>query len=159
MVIFLTGEQQVGKSTIISKFIKAHPELKLGGYFTVHDTEEIIMKPAANPDSKGYVVGIKKTCGYPEVFEKEGVEILQASKVTDLIILDEVGWMESKALNFSNEILSIIKSGKNVLGVLRKDLDTELAKAIKQEAEVIEVSPSNRDQTLVYIEMRYKNEV
>lgn len=40
MNIFLTGNVQVGKSTILNRFISSHPDLKIGGFKTLTNFDE-----------------------------------------------------------------------------------------------------------------------
>lgn len=40
MNIFLTGNVQVGKSTILNRFIFSHPDLKIGGFKTLTNFDE-----------------------------------------------------------------------------------------------------------------------
>ena len=147
MKIFLTGERGIGKSTIISKVLAELSQCSLGGFFTRPDGEYIKMYPAADENAAGFVVGKRKVSGFTEAFDTDGVDLLKRSLSSDLIILDEIGWMESSAEKFSSAIMDILSSDKNVLGVLRLGCETELAKAIKKDTSVkiIRITEENRN--------------
>ncbi len=145
MIIFLTGDKQTGKSTRIQQMIadlKAQkPDLKIGGFYTKADGEDIRMISAGNPD-KSFIVGKRKICGYEEAFNTGGVALLNGPETrnADLIIMDELGWMESGAAEFSKAVLSTLDyaSEKNiaVFGVLRKDCNSDLINSIKNRPDV-----------------------
>ncbi len=161
MHIFLTGEIQIGKSTIIRKVLSAFPRIKVGGYCTI--TREDI------PDAKGsvYIImpdeenaqfgehnraGIRYNHGkgrkaFAEVFDNYGVECLSRSENSDIIIMDEIGVMEREADLFSEKIISLLDNSKHVFGVLRKSADTPLAKTIRSHSNVciVEVNENNRE--------------
>lgn len=145
MIFFLTGDRQIGKSTLIRQMIEEQrakkPDLKIGGFYTKPDGEDIRMFYAGNPD-KSFIVGKRKICGYEEAFNTEGVALLESdsTKKADLIIMDELGWMESSAAEFSKAVLETLDyaSKKNiaVFGVLRKDCNSDLINSIKNRSDV-----------------------
>lgn len=123
------------------------PDCRLGGYYTKADGENIKMYPAADKNAAGFIVGKRKVSGFPEVFDAKGVELLEDTASSDIIILDEIGWMESSAGRFSSEILNILSSDKTVLGVIRLGCETELIRSIKSNPSVtlFTVTEENRD--------------
>lgn len=151
MHIFLTGDKQIGKSTIINKTLerlkKANPKMVVGGFKTIAGNEEVFMH-YLNSDKK-FAIGKRKIGGYTRAFNTEGVRLLQNTENTncDLIVMDEIGWMESNAEAFASEILKVLDGTVPVIGVIRKDCDTILISEIKRRAdcEVIEVTIDNRD--------------
>ena len=137
MNIFLTGEIQVGKSTIINKFLDSHKNLKVGGFRTISNFDEnlgvkggvyIVSASDKNPiftenNHVGNRGEIKK--GFSDKFNLKGVEFLSNVDDCDLILMDEIGFMESKAKEFSNLLISI----------LDKDITSdEVSKVIKKAA-------------------------
>lgn len=126
---------------MIADFRAQKPDLKIGGFFTRPDGENIRMFYAGNPD-KSFIVGKRKICGYEEAFNTEGVALLndESTKNADLIIMDELGWMESGAAEFSKAVLETLDyaSEKNiaVFGVLRKDCNSDLINSIKMRPDV-----------------------
>lgn len=144
--IFLTGNRQIGKSTIIKKILAELEGVAPGGYFTLGKGRDIFMFPASGRAEDGFAVGQRGSCGFTQVFNEKGTQILKDSEAAELIVLDEVGWMERDAAVFSEEILKLLSSGKCVLGVIRKDCDTALCNAIRKApgVKIIEVSEQNR---------------
>jgi len=131
MHIFLQGQRGIGKSTVILKtleLISAGTGLTLGGFFTWKgsaDDLNVYMKPA-NPDKVGekYLlaswdpVNGRLLCD-GQGFEHDGVRLLSESKNADLIIMDELGYLESKATRFKNAVMDTLAGRATVLGVLR----------------------------------------
>ncbi|MCQ2972016.1 MAG: nucleoside-triphosphatase [archaeon] len=159
MNIFLTGEIQVGKSTIINKFIKSHSDLKIGGFKTLTNFNQdqgvymgVYIVPGCDyePDySEESHVGDRgnKKSGYPEKFNSKGVDILNTSGDYDLILMDEIGFMETKAENFANAVLKFLDGNVPVIGVV-KPMMKGLPLAVKQhpKTKVLEVTKDNRDE-------------
>ena len=147
MKVFLTGERQIGKSTIIQKVLKLIGPVELGGYFTRVSGSEICMYPASDPDAQGFAVGKKGKIGYPEVFDGKGSELLEKSVSKELVILDEIGWMESDADNFSQTVIDLVSSDVDVLGVIRLGCSSKLCNALRemQGVEILTVTEENRE--------------
>ena len=115
MHIFLTGDVQVGKSTIIRKTLLALQLQAIGGFrsISVPDLPDGAMSVYLIPAGDEHPmmgdwnrVGIRKGCGrgigkFPEAFERAGVQALVDAENMPLILMDEVGRMESAAARFS----------------------------------------------------------
>ena len=146
MNIFIIGDRQIGKSTRIQQMIEDakadKPDLKIGGFYTKADGENIFMQYASNP-AKSFIVGKRKVCGYEEAFNTDGVALLKdpSTREADLIIMDEIGWMESSASKFSSQVLETLdmatRCGSSVLGVLRKGCESDLILTIKNRPDVL----------------------
>ena len=114
MHIFLTGDVQVGKSTIIRKTLLALQLQAIGGFrsISVPDLPDGAMSVYLIPAGDEHPmmgdwnrVGIRKGCGrgiekIPEAFERVGVQALVDAENMPLILMDEVGRMESAAARF-----------------------------------------------------------
>lgn len=151
MKIFLTGEKQIGKSTVINECLRIlgirNPFVSVGGFKTVMDGNDIVMHSInVSPEISG-LVGRRYESGFPDAFNTIGCEILSKSHGKDILIMDELGWMEENAEAFNSAVESAITSNSNVLGVLRKNCETKLNKNIAQMSDVtvIEVNLDNRD--------------
>ncbi len=130
MITFLTGRSQVGKSTIIKKLLKASSS-SIGGFKTkwmpVDGGKVLILLPYNVPDEEYTDENIaardnfsdKSRTVYPEVFDILGPKILAESMDCDYIIMDELGYMESKSPSFQKAVQSVLDSGKDILGVLQ----------------------------------------
>ena len=201
MHVFLTGDIQVGKTTLINKVLNELPKCRLGGFRTVTKADipgtagSVYIVRANESCSAGAActggagerfgdenhawilrgdenhagihfgdenrevirfgdenrVGIR--CGnpgpkaFPEVFDSFGVSILADAEDCDLILMDEIGKMERKALIFTGRVLELLNGDVPVFGVLRKEGSTPLQEQIRSHSNVrlIEVNKENRD--------------
>ena len=164
MHIFLTGEIQVGKSTIIRKWLEAHPELKTGGFRTVagpknsdgSDSVHIIPAVGETPLTaencvlqRGAWAPNRKFSVSLEVFDTIGVSLLERTEDCDLILMDEVGVQEDGAQKFSQAVLNCLDGDIPILGVVR-DKPGMLTNAVRghEKTELIVVTVENRQKVL-----------
>lgn len=164
MHIFLTGEVQVGKSTIIRRWLEAHPHLRVGGFRTVpgvtgengEDTVHIV--PAAGTPALTDENRIMFRQGewphrrrefFPQVFDCVGVALLQDNKDTDILIMDEIGFTEDNAALFQQAVLEKLEGDMPILGVVRA-LPGVLADAVRAhpKSRIIAVTQENREEVL-----------
>lgn len=161
MHIFLTGDMQVGKSTIIKKTLAALKLRDIGGFRSVSVPDlpdgamSVYLIPVGEKDpvvNDWNRVGIRKGCGrgigkFPEAFERAGVQALKGAEGMPLILMDEVGRMESAAARFSERILALLDGSTPILGVVQKIADTPLTNAIRQHpnVRVLTVTKENRE--------------
>ena len=160
MHIFLTGPVQVGKSTIIRKTLEAL-QITPSGFRSVSVSDlpdgamSVYLIPAGekNPSMTDWNrIGIRN-CGrgivkFPESFERAGIAALRNAESAQLILMDEVGRMESEAARFSERILELLDGKTPILGVVQKMADTPLTNAIRKHPNVrlVEVSVENREE-------------
>lgn len=139
--VFLTGEIQVGKSTLINRVlekIREQTPLKLSGFRTiagnpvVEDGNYIHMVPAdksilGNEDSwkknnrvfeRKFENGKRHFLVYREVFETLGAELLSNTD-SDLILMDEIGTAEADCDTFHQKILDCLDGAIPVFGVVQ----------------------------------------
>ena len=161
MITFLTGRSQVGKSTIIKNLLKTS-SAKIGGFKTkwmpVEDGKVLVLLPYSTPDESYTEKNIaardcfseKSRTVYPEVFDVLGPQILKDSSDCDYIIMDELGYMESRSLAFQKAVQSILDSGKEILGVLQPKpfpfLDSVRA---RDDVSLITVDIENREEVFI----------
>ena len=159
MKILLTGEVQVGKSTIIRKVTERHPDWKIGGFVTVKAPKGAQI-PQNWPEGQEFLpdavyicragkplfsseFGVVGDCGefgfpkgFPEVFDRVGKRL-----------------MEHEAELFQEAVIETRKSGVPVLGVVKKKsspfLDRVRALA---GVRIIEVTEENRDSLAAAVE-------
>jgi nucleoside-triphosphatase len=82
-----------------------------------------------------------------EVFNTKGVEILHKSfENRDLIILNEIGFLESKAEGFISEVKNLLDSSKVVIAAL-KDVSCPYIDSIKnrEDIHIFKVNENNKD--------------
>lgn len=149
---FLTGEKQIGKSTIINKFLETY-DGKVGGFRTVRHTDESgkisfhLLRPNGNdkpsPDNFLFYRG-KRPDNVHERFDCLS-HILDDYKEYDLIVMDELGPTEANAQVFKKKVIEILNSDKPVIGVLQK-AESEFLDTIKKRKDtmVVEVDERNR---------------
>ena len=160
MHIFLTGPVQVGKSTILRKTLEAL-QVTPGGFRSVSVADlpdgamSVYLIPAGEkaPSMTDWNrVGIRKLprgiVKFPERFERAGIAALEGAESSRLILMDEVGRMESGAAQFSARILELLEGETPIFGVVQKMADTPLTNAIRNHpnVRVIEISAENREE-------------
>ena len=159
--VFLTGEKQVGKSTLLRRLIESL-HLHCAGFetrlltmdglrrgFLLHGRVE--MDPASNDCIVSVRTGPRKSVPVLDVFNENGVEILRRSleSAAPFLLMDELGKLERQADAFCAQVLSCLNSSKRVLGVLQQ-CDSLLIREITARTDVtlLQVTPENRDALL-----------
>ncbi|MEW9094943.1 MAG: nucleoside-triphosphatase [Clostridiaceae bacterium] len=154
--IFLTGEKNVGKSTIIKKILQSLSS-SVGGYST-----EFIMKnnlkyfyltSLSHKSNKSLMAigdpSIKKIIKiYKYAFNVFGASlILDSINTKDVIILDEIGFIENNCNEFKDSIIKALDSEKIIIGVL-KDFNGDFINCIKNRKDVtlFNVNEVNREE-------------
>ena len=158
--IFLTGEVGVGKSTLLRKVLKLLAPTVCGGFYTVSiksanqgDMIDVYIKKAweNTPKDEAHLIGTRTGTGrfasYPQAFDNAGFEILLTTpEDAELIIMDELGTMESDAETFKNAVLNMLDGSLPVLGVIKNKQSEFLDKIRSHPSSIIvEVTAENRD--------------
>lgn len=164
--ILLTGERNCGKSTLINKILN-EINLEYRGYKTLPyyiDNDEMgyyLRGLFKDKNLKGVIsVKIKENKVVPiiDTFDFMGTYILRKSiedKNSNIIILDEIGFLENRSEKFKNEIHNCLSSKKIVLGVLKKK-DTEFLNSIKNRKDTLVINIENipfKDRYMLEIEI------
>lgn len=150
--IFLTGVVGVGKSTVIDRALEALPFSK-GGIRTARlgggseEPKYVLtdwMTGARCEMARGRPSGLEVDGA---VFETVGARaIRRAVERAELVLLDELGWMEAEAPEFQRQVFAALGSPKRVLGAIRADRNPFLDAVRKHpRVEVLEVTEGNRD--------------
>jgi len=156
--IFLQGQRNAGKSIVIEKTLEILSERKqllLGGFFTWNggnDDPHVYMRPAAQgrEDEVFRIASYRKGKGGMAcdigVLESEGVRLVQEGRRADLIVMDELGYLEINAPEFRQAVMGAVSGGVPILGVLRLG-DVPWHAAIKRSSSVrlYDVDDENRD--------------
>lgn len=130
--IFLTGEIQIGKSTVIQKTL-AHLNVNYGGFHTYFsqdraaaDRRLYIHRAGENPlyDEEHRIAQFRPgKCPprvFPERFNTLGTQyVLDAADGGGLIVMDELGELERDAGRFQAAVLAALEGGIPVLGVIK----------------------------------------
>ena len=156
--LFLTGDRQVGKSTLLRRVIERHG-LKCSGFetrpffidgerkgFTLHGRVQL---PEYQNDCIACVrVGSRRSVPVLPVFDENGTAILRASLAAPepFILMDELGRLEREAQAFCAQVIACLESEKRVIGVLQK-CDAPLIEAIRlrDDVHILTVTEENRD--------------
>lgn len=152
--LFLTGEVGVGKSTILKNALEKI-NLSIGGYITERsikdNTKSFTIRSLydgvkTHPIAKSNVEDYSKEI-FIDTFEVELPTILDNSlKKRDVIVLDELGFMENDIEKFTSKVYELLDSEKPIFGVL-KDYECEFLNNIRnrKDATILEITKENRD--------------
>lgn len=130
--IFLTGEIQVGKSTVVQKVL-SRLNVTLGGFRSGSGDERyeasrrLYLWDVTEPpicDEFHCVAQLSHETGrlpYPDRFDALGCAALRRAKdrCANLILMDECGFLERDATEFQAEVLNTLDGDIPVFGVVR----------------------------------------
>lgn len=166
MHIFLTGEIQIGKSTVIRETVR-NLGIRPGGFVTEFEgSREAWPKTLyiKSVDGKKRALAAKvceneRPHVYREAFEGLGVELLKQAHNAPLILMDECGRFEQQAEFFQKQVLTLLDGQVPVLGVVRKLPYASWLDTIKAHPRVhlIEVTVSSRNGLSDYLIKRFCN--
>ncbi len=159
MNIFLTGEIQIGKTTIIKRTIELL-NLNYGGFKTYFGPDRdlpnrlLYMNSVTDPNVYCEEYGIVRFCegSKPRViadrFNIIGSELIrQAMGNKQLIIMDECGGLERDSLEFQNQVLNALEGDTPILGVIKLDSSGWVDQIRNHpKVELITVTKENRDE-------------
>ena len=167
--LFLTGDKQVGKSTLLRKLIETR-NLTCTGFetqafylngerrgFTLHG--RVDMPPYENDCICCARIEAKRSVPVLPVFNENGARMLQASRQAScpIILMDELGRLEREAYAFIDEIYACLDSDKRVLGVLQKCSSEHVEVISKREdVTVITVTSENREELFKQLLERFE---
>ena len=160
----ITGFMHAGKSTCIQKIIENSGRNIAGVLTKKVDSEDenspssIFMFPAGSPliQDDEHLVG---HCGHrlkdadTDKFDKLGVEYLSRIQPGDLVIIDELGFIEKDALLFRSKILEVLQGPEDVVAVIKNKPGIEFLEQIKAlpGIELITLDQYNRDEIYSYL--------
>lgn len=160
--ILITGDVGIGKSTLIRKLLARFPG-PVYGFITLKMAEPasnfwpLYMFPAGlkveeRTCTKENLLGIRGAVKeqHPEIFDTLGVELIRSAGPDGVILMDELGFMESGAALFQKAVLEalhgelpVIASVKNRPGVpfldaIRSCPDTVLYTVTRENRDALE---------------------
>lgn len=128
--IFLTGQIQIGKSTVLSKVIEMlqyNFQPQIGGFSTFHipkNRDVFIRQFNAPPcsDDSHRIATWQHDCmaSHPHIFDKFSSLLSTDLLQSDLIVLDELGFLEKDAELFKSAVFRCLASPTPCIGILRK---------------------------------------
>ncbi|MDO5563723.1 MAG: nucleoside-triphosphatase [Eubacteriales bacterium] len=156
MKILLSGEQQIGKSYSIKKFLEekineknkySSSKFSFGGFHTLSKRSDLPYDKEINNNiyiDKGsnylnpifddnYIIKKRSYNSInTNVFDNFAINFFdEDTNNKNLIILDEIGFLESSSTIFKEKVIKILTNEKNVLGVIR-DKNTEFLNTIRE---------------------------
>lgn len=174
--IVLQGERGAGKSTLIRKLVN-EIQCPAGGFLTravlnnEKGNKEIYMYPASfiyNPSDQDTLARENgKLCGitmngvkeaYPDVFDTYGTQLIHSASKKELIIMDEIGFMEEKAEQFQKAVLSAFDGNIPVIAAIKaKHFSTPFLEAVRSHdnVQLIELDETNRDEIYEQLRLLY----
>ena len=158
--ILLCGARGVGKSTLIQKLL-ASCTRPVSGFLTKRLAPDetgfhpIYIHPAglAEAQRKYSARNLIGTCDsrvhnvFPEVFDGLGVQYLTAARPDSVIVMDELGFMESQASLFTGEVLRALDGNIPVIAAVKDRTDVPFLNAVRahKNATVYSIDAENRD--------------
>jgi len=160
--VFLTGEPGCGKTTTIEKTIRLlnDQKIKVGGFISSEIRENgvrigfslrdlltgrtgilAVTRPSSGPRIGRYCVNLQ------DITDVGVSAIEQAILEVDLIVVDELGPMELKSLDFTKAVRKALATPKPFLGSIHERVTHELVNEIrsKPEFQIVEVNLQNRE--------------
>jgi len=124
--ILICGSIGVGKSTLVSRIADAIGK-PLYGYKTLSMNkssdghhEIYIFSPSDKAEAQLVARASRDECKvYPEVFNTYGVQLLSSAKNDGIILMDEIGFMESNATIFTSKILELLDGEIPIIGAIK----------------------------------------
>lgn len=156
--VFLTGKLHIGKSTVIDAVVRGLAltpggfrtvrSEKVDGSFGVHIVDAGAPAALAAGNRVALCDGLKFAMGFvafPKVFDTVGVQLLADAKKSPLIVMDELGFMETDAILFHEAVRGCLDSDTPILGVI-KQACTNFLNEIRErnDVQIIDIGLCNR---------------
>jgi len=154
--IFLTGEKQIGKSTLLKKVLDNYAG-EISGFFTVR-TNAFLQngysvhlfctgEPAIPDESNLLFVCGKADNLTSERFDALGCAALTKSPARSLLVMDELGPHEAEAALFRQTVRKLLDGDNPILGVLQAPAEIFWSEITHHpNVRMLEVTENNRDQ-------------
>ena len=156
--ILIVGEQGVGKSTLIARLVD-ELNMPVWGYYTKKEShladetfgEPVYIYEADKPQTQtdeNLVGYCKNRHAVSDIarFDAFAEAHLQIPPTDHLIVLDEIGFMESKAMGFRDAILKLLDGSTHVIAAV-KDKDNEFLHEVRKHpnCKCFHITSENRD--------------
>lgn len=166
----IVAPRRTGKTTLVNRLIECTSK-NVRGFQTarlMNVQDENGLHPLyIFPAGKNIVVDNKHCLGYcgkgvhkvnNDVFNSLGVKLISSDNKDDLIVMDEVGFMEMEATQFKKKIFDVLESKNPVLIMLKDKPGISFLDEIKnrKDIELINMTIENRDEVFELIKDRLK---
>ena len=155
--ILITGRRGAGKSTLVRRLLAENRRPLKGfqtyrldceenGYHPIHICPVGERHPVFSRDNLVGTCNSKLRNVFPQVFDTLGASYLQATS-GDLIVMDELGFMESDAQVFRADVLKALDGTIPVLAVVKDRLDIAFLNEVRAHPNVqlYTVTEDNRE--------------
>lgn len=155
--IILEGEIKSGKSYILNSVLKKL-NIKYGGFLTYPyylNKRRLGFKLKDILTNEESVIAIHNIDGsliiFPDVFDDLGVRSLENGyKNCDLIVMDELGFLEENSYKFKEKVIEILNSNKRCFVVIKNKKNTFL-KIVSDYGKVFKVNNENKEELIQMI--------
>ena len=156
--IIICGDIQVGKSTLVNALIDKIQK-PVSGFITksLNDNgcgyHEIFMYSPKDPSNRRLLAICEgeKVEVYSNVFDTFGCELLSQISSDDIVVMDEIGFMEEKSEKFKNKVLEILDGNIPVIAAVKSGHpDSEFLNSVRnsKNALLYFITKENRDNLL-----------
>lgn len=165
--ILILGARGAGKTTLIRRLL-SDTSCPVRGFFTANlatdppGTHSTYLHPAwlplkertYTPDNQVGRWNGQTMHAFPDVFDTLGVSCLANISPQSLLVMDELGFLESQAPRFTQSVLEALSGPSQVLAAVKDRPDVPFLQAIlaHPQALVFRVTPENRQE--LYKEIR-----
>ena len=159
--ILIVGAQDVGKTTLIRRLLSEHPR-PVQGFYTEKrltapsGTHSVYLHPAwLSPEERTFSpqnqVGRwdgQRMQAFPQVFDTLGEACLSNLSLQALVVMDELGFLESSAPRFTQAVLAALDGPAQVLAAVKDRPDVPFLQAVlaHPNALVFRLTPDNRQE-------------
>lgn len=158
--ILICGDKHVGKSTIVTRLLEGCPVKKYGFITKMLPAgpdgfHSIYIHPAWEEISEWVFTdrNMIGTCDRKthnirlEAFNKIGADSILAAKHDGIIVMDELGFMESDAKVFTSAVLEALEGDIPVIATVKSRTDVEFLNKVRssENATVYYITENNRD--------------
>lgn len=156
--IIVCGEVGIGKSTLIQRLLRENSRSIYYGFVTERLTEEekgfhpIYIHPAGTTERTYTGRNLIGTCNRKihninqEVFDTLGVQYLTA-KLDGIIVMDELGFMESSTKLFCKAVLNALDGNIPVIAAVKSRFDVPFLNDVRthKKVQLYTITKENRD--------------
>lgn len=164
MHLFIMGEVGVGKTTLLNKLLKKVPQDKIYGFYTEKispdgkfgKTGNVYIFPAPYEERPKQTHCVAEILGdhqfnlHIEAFEEYGVSLLENIPDGSFVLMDELGFLESKASKFCQKVMETLDRKVCVVGAIKPKHTTFLDKVRDHEKVTLyTITEENRDELII----------
>lgn len=167
MKVLICGDVQVGKSTLIRRLVSDTGRAPRG-YITKRipapegETSYVYLYDIASPPERlGDAAVIKEltpegAIDHPEVLDTLGADYLDSIPEGELVVLDEIGTVESASPRFQRAIMRILGGDFDIFASVKAQ-NTDFLRLVRAhpDCELYIITPENRESLYLYLKEEY----